>query len=347
MLIDELNIRPTIVTHPDSRFATTFLSTKYRDRAIAGEVLMDKISGELFIKRAIDGKIVSFYKNKKPVDELMSEFANLKAVHPEFIYPHTVNTALYVSTNYDLVAINNESLYNIILDDITISGTPSDINKLTFTVSGVTNGFFCKNTSRICDTVFIDYLTRYYNAYVKNYAGTDSNFIAESQKFNTITNWENSNAAITYDMIITKDGSTYTYTDNVDYIYLNEHSFVKFPEIVYTELGSFDSAIINIKSITYDKLHFMIDNRLSFGVEFNNAYTKFISADNRVEVDSINIIHFINNMEDLMILGNENIINTIEVPRVNNYLKALTDINVTISTTKPNSAGMWFKPKSE
>ena len=344
MLLSDMSVKPTIVVPPDSRFATTFLSTKYRDRAVAGEVLMDKMSGELFIKRAGDGKIVSFYQNKKPIDELMSEFTVLRSKYQSFIYPNTVDNALYVSTNYDLTSINNEVLYNILTDNVTISGSPSDINEFKFSISGKSNGFFCNNTTRICDIVFIDYLTRYYNTKLKNYTGTDARFIAESKKFTNNSKWENSNAVITYDIIIKKHSSTYNYSDNVDYLFLNEHSFIKFPEKIYDELGSFDSATVVIKSITYDKIHFMIENKDTFDSDFINAYNKFISADNRVEVNSCNIIHFINNTDELVILGNETIINTIEVSRVNEYLSALIDFSLQISDTKPQIECLWFKP---
>ena len=55
--------RPTFITKPNSRFATTMLSTEYRDYAVRGEEIVDKATGELFIKRPVDGKIISFHQN--------------------------------------------------------------------------------------------------------------------------------------------------------------------------------------------------------------------------------------------------------------------------------------------
>ena len=48
------NDKPTIISEPDTRFAASMLSTKYRIHAVPGEVLMDKTSGEIFIKRPSD-----------------------------------------------------------------------------------------------------------------------------------------------------------------------------------------------------------------------------------------------------------------------------------------------------
>ena len=36
---------------PNSRFGTTFLDTKYRDRAIDDEVMIDKLTGEILYRR--------------------------------------------------------------------------------------------------------------------------------------------------------------------------------------------------------------------------------------------------------------------------------------------------------
>jgi hypothetical protein len=341
------SVKPTIVTTPNSRFATTFLSTKYRDKAISGEAIMDKISGELFIKRAEDGKIVSFYQNKRTFNELISEFSDLLTNNPSFLYPSTNNAALYVSTNYDLVAINNESLFDLTKDNIIISGTPSDINKLTFKVSGDSNGFFCNNTTRIPDNVFIDFLTKYYNSFFKNYTGTNQTYLNEAKKFVNNYKWENSNAILTYDLVVTKSNKTYTYANNIDYIRLNESSKVQFPKKVYTELGSFDFAQVTIKSITYDKLRFMIKNKDTFGDDFNTLYNKLIAVDKRIEVTEFNVIHFIDNMDDLVILGNENIITTIDVERIASYLAKSQESQIYISDTKPSIACLWFDTSTD
>ena len=45
---------------PDVRFGTSFLDVSKSDIAVRGEVLMDKTTGEIFIKRVIDGKVISF-----------------------------------------------------------------------------------------------------------------------------------------------------------------------------------------------------------------------------------------------------------------------------------------------
>ena len=160
---NESSVKPTVIIGADARFATTFLSTKYRDKAVAGEALMDKTTGELYIKRVSDGKIVSFYQNKKMIEDLVFELRLLLLNNPNFVYPSKDDTGFYISTNYDLISINNETIFNLVTDDIVIPGTPDDINKLTFKLSGKTNAFFCRCCTRDIDKSFIEYLTIQYN----------------------------------------------------------------------------------------------------------------------------------------------------------------------------------------
>ena len=66
-------LRPIFVSKPDMRFATSFLSIENRDFAVHGESIMDKATGEIFTKRKTDGRVVSFFQNKKYLHDMMME----------------------------------------------------------------------------------------------------------------------------------------------------------------------------------------------------------------------------------------------------------------------------------
>lgn len=342
------SVKPTVIVGADSRFATTFLSTKYRDKAVHGEALMDKASGELYIKRASDGKIVSFYQNKKMTNDIALEFRVLLTNNGGFLYPKNTESAYYVSTNYDLISINNESIYNLLTDNVTITGAPDNINKLIFKVSGNSNGFFCRNATRDIDKAIIEFLTNQYNTLFKNYDGSTEEYLAEKDKFNNMK-WEYSNAVLTYDLTITKDGEDHIYTDIVDYIRINEDSCVLFPTDIINELESFDYSTVSIKSITYDKIHFMVNHKDEFGAIFTEAYNKLSYNDNKIEVAEFNIIHFIDEANQFEILGNENNIAFLDMARLNHYMNAMNNSDgaassLVISGTQPLFACTWFKP---
>jgi hypothetical protein len=118
-LIDPAD-RPTYVSKPDIRFATTFLSHEYRDYSVEGEALMDKMTGELFIKRPEDGRVLSFEQNKKYAYDQVLELRILLTNNEEFTYPTMGTNAFYVSTNYDLVTINKEVPNDILVNNTVI-----------------------------------------------------------------------------------------------------------------------------------------------------------------------------------------------------------------------------------
>ena len=344
------SVKSTTIVGADARFATTFLSTKYRDKAVAGEALMDKNTGELYIKRVTDGKIVSFYQNKKKINDLALDLRVLLLNNKTFIYPSENEEAFYVSTNYDLITINNESLHNLITDNIIIEDGPDDINKLSFKLSSKTNGFFCRGCTRDIEKPFVEYLTSEYNEIIKNYTGDDEEYLNEKSKFNTNVKWEDSNATITYDVTISKNETKYSYTGLVDYINLNNTSTIILPDIIFSEVDSFDFATITIKSITFDKFHFIYNHIDELNEVTRDNLYKLISLDNRVEICEFNISHFVNNATDILMRGNESIIAFLTVKHINDYMKQMQKLvvpsnpPVEVSSIKPVYECLWFKP---
>ena len=144
------DLRPTYVQKPDIRFATTFLSNKYRDFSVKGESLMDKETGEIFTRRPSDGRVVSFFQNKKYMHELMLELRVLLNNNVTFKYPEKTETnSYYLNTDYDLITINDDNPNNILKNNTTIPNTnDTNFHKLEFKVSTKSNGFFCRLTTR-------------------------------------------------------------------------------------------------------------------------------------------------------------------------------------------------------
>ena len=370
MAISDFSVKPTTTVTPDTRFGTTFLSLKYRDRAVNGEAIMDKSSGELYLKRA-DGKIVSFYQNKKLIEELATYVGSALDDNPNFRYPSVNDDEFFVSMNYDLVAINNEVLYNIFTDDVYILGAPNDINKLTFNVGKNTNGFFCRNCTRDVDKPLVEVLTRTYNNYFKNYSGSNEAFIFEKNKFAN-PKWENCNATIVYSLVTTKNGNTTMYNNLTDYIRLNEDTCVIFPE----EAWGFDSANVTILAIMYDKFHTIYHNYEAMDPSIADMINKFIFYDNQIEVNEFNVMHYVNTPNDIIKLGNEFIVAFMDMVRIqenidramhmrneiNNFRSELDQANakfeylnekvelaaesagIIVSDTQPDFECAWFRP---
>ena len=124
-------------------------------------------------------------------------------------------------------------------------------------------------------------------------------------------------------------------------------SCVILPDYIYDDIGSFDYGVVTIKSIIYDKIHFMFEHKDEFGNIFTETFNKLVYNDNKIEVAEFNVIHFIDNINDIEIYGNENIIAFLDVAHIKKHMFMMDKIQnrgVTISDTKPDYAGLWFKP---
>ena len=151
------------------------LSTKYRIHAVPGEALMDKTSGEIFIKRPSDGKIVSFFQNKQLYYDLLMEVRLNIANNPEFKSPissdeFTGKSFMY-SLNYDLANIHDsgEKLINI------VSEAQPSLSSPTFIFGAKSNGFFIRIATRDCDKAVVEYAT-YLKDVVNEYTEADDYF---------------------------------------------------------------------------------------------------------------------------------------------------------------------------
>lgn len=323
--------RPTYQEKPDIRFATTFLSHEFRDYAVEGEVLMDKMTGELFIKRPVDGRVLSYDQNKKYLYDLMLELRVLLSNNQEFTYPKSDDiNAYYVSTNYDLVTINKD-IPNNIFDNNTIipelSNNVDLLNTLSFNVSGKCNGFFCRPTTRDSDKLIVEVLTNLYNNLVKNYQGTDSTIKTEASKFNTIEKWYDSNVVLEYTLEIENNGSTQSYSCE-DYVRFNEECCVLFPSKIMNKYQSgFTSAKVTINKLRYDKIHFLktlTDDIL--GVNLMDYIQDYACLDEQIYVNYINITYFVNKYADIKLLGNDVVIGCADTSYVERFMKKMSRI---------------------
>ena len=381
--LSDSSLKPTILIESDSRFGATFLSTKYRDHALNGEVLMDKITGEIFVKRATDGQIISFQQNKKLLNDIAFDFSILLMMNPSFSYPDARDSveyndsSFYISTNYDLVTINNEKVFNLLNEDIIIPGGPTSYNKLTFDVSGKSNGFICKCSTRDCDKAFIEFITNQYNKLVKDYSGVNEIYKAEKSRYNDSDIWKVNNAVIVYDVIVYRGETPHEYMNKEGSITINDDSLIMFDSDVYpVNDDTITKITVTIKSIKFDKLRFMLNykndidlftdssnqtdqaeiDRAKAEAEaeqdmFNMIYNKLLPKDNNISIGEFNISYFINDGSSIELFGNDNIVALLDVPHIRRYIDKMTSLfgsrnaaSVTVSNEQPAYAGLWFKP---
>ena len=347
--------RPTFVERPNMRFATSALSHEYRDYAINGEMIMDKMTGEFFIKRPADGRVLSFDQNKKQMYDLMLELRILLTTNENFTYParkasiddastpdeeymiERNKEAYYVSTNYDLVTINKEKLNDVLIENNTVIEEKTESNDLrntlSFNISGKTNGFFCNPITRDSDKAAVRILSGIYNRVVTS---GDPAVQSEYDSYYTLQSvgntYADSDAILSYKVIVTNGGSTITYPAAgyyADYVRLNEERCIQFPDEMMQNFPSgFTSAKVVIGGLTYRKMHYVINNTPGL-TELETIATdikEYLSLDEKVYVNYFHVGYFVDRYQDIELLGNDVINGCIDIPYMHRYMQKMASL---------------------
>ena len=352
------NDRPTFVERPNMRFATSALSHEYRDYAINGEMIMDKMTGEFFIKRPADGRVLSFDQNKKYMYDLMLELRILLTTNENFLYPgrkenidnestpdeeYIINRnrdAYYVSTNYDLVTINKEKVIDVLTENNTI--IPEYVedevdlrNTLSFKISGKTNGFFCNPITRDSDKAAVRILSGIYNKVIEEYTANptvEAEYNAYHDLESAANTYMDSDVIITYKVDVTSGGSTVTYPVSgyyTDFIRFNEERCIQFPDDMMSHYPSgFTSGKVTIYSLTYRKMHYVINNvpGLPELVNIQKKIKAYLTPDEKVYVNYLHIGYFVDSYQDITLLGNDTINGCIDIPYMHRYMQKMASL---------------------
>ena len=349
-------IRPTYEEKPDIRYATSFLDVKYRDYAVNGEAIMDKTTGEIFMKRPSDGRMISFEQNKKYLHDIVLELRMLLNNNTNFEYPSESYSAYFLETHYDLITINDErqtDLYatafeptiirNTVNEDLGEVDTP--LRHLEFNLSNQTNGFFIRINSRDTDKMVIEYLTNQYNKTVDNYQGSNQILLAEKDKMDVEELWRDSNIQIDFTVTVSDAFNSIDY-ERTTYIRYNESCSVYLPTglmLVDFPYG-WNDVRVHINKISYPKLKFALQHPTILDIDFEEEVVKLMSPDHMIINQYCTIMSFVNKASDIILLGNENLVALLDGPYLRRYLykvgKLLECSCAILSHTRPDD-GIW------
>ena len=92
---------------PNLRFGASFLNTKYRDRAVGDEALMDKSTGEIALKRKSDGQFIYFNREEINIENWLLYMrsvyeSNLRTVRPTEENCIEYDKTYLIGTQFDL-----------------------------------------------------------------------------------------------------------------------------------------------------------------------------------------------------------------------------------------------------
>ena len=165
-----------------------------------------------------------------------------------------------------------------------------------------------------------------------------------------MTNWKDSNAIVTYDLDVYKNNVPTHFTNLYQCVRVNESMPVVYLEQIKNRFpDGFDYCEVRIKEINFHKLHFMLEHMDEFE-GFKVGYEKLLFTDKRIEPAEVNIMHFVNDVNDIDLLGNETIISFMDIPYVNRYMGKLANLmgpaEVIIAVDRPydniwGANGVW------
>lgn len=290
---------------PNVRFAAGFLDKKYRKYAELGEVIMDKITGEILVKRKSDGRLISFVQNDKYLHDIMIELRILTKNNPVFIYP-TDDESWFLSADFNIADIMNKYISpDVLMETPKIEFSSSSLderNKFEFYLSKESNGFFIRPISRDTDKNLIEYMANVYNIIFQNYSGINEDYLKERNKLRS-SDYRYNNAIVNYIYTVTgvskgeKLVRGYSGSKNIK---ANHETFIRIPIIYRSQFDSVESVKISIISIEFPKFNKVIQYMNDELNDFDKSmYEKLIAPDNQIVIEHVNIMEFVDNGDQI------------------------------------------------
>lgn len=333
---------------PDVRFGTSFLDKQYKNYAEKGEVIMDKITGEVLLKRKLDGKIKSFVQNDKYLHEMMIELRIMLNNYTQFTYPSENDDAWFTNADFNVVDINRGVRVNALTTSgFTFANTSvNPKNNFEFNVSNECNGFFMRAITRDTDKNLIQYLSSVYDSLYENYSGSEPDYVTEHNKYADGV-WETSDIEVAYGIAVTgtligQSGSTTRNFSDTAMIASNENSFVEFPANYASAFSTITSIKVSINSITFTKVNKAYSYIEGMGDGFDKTvFDGLIAPDNAIYYENMNISAFVDEPEDIPM--NDNVLNICirDMRNTLDYISIITKLGTNAgyipSVTRPAS----------
>lgn len=244
---------------PNLRFGTSFLNSKFRDRAVNDEVMMDKSTGALTYKRQFDGDFIHFDRENIAIADWMMQMKTTYAGDDSIIYPTESNCTQFLSTFlmgtiYDFQSFSYENEFVTKIEDGAYYINPYNTP---FNVAHEANGVFVKTMVRPRDIATVHLLCDVYDRFIRSYDGTDAVYLQEKEKFSDAT-YDGSNVTIRYKLTYYKDNEVVNEIEALGHTLVQEVSYISFPEKEIPSREDIDYITMTIDEISMPKISFGI-----------------------------------------------------------------------------------------
>lgn len=301
----------------DVRFGSTFLDVDYKDKSVRGEILSDKMDGELYLRRPIDDRIVSFSQKASSSYEMMKDF-NIQFLTAEgFKYP--TDNSYFAGVKFDVNELSElevgELRPDLLKKNNILPGRSSADDEFSFLVSDVTNGFFIKPILRYGDRNVVGFLTgefrsreqqpEFHDDFVSWLDSQDEVYGAGAiyDVWKGIEGWNEGNAIMSYTIEIsginTSGNQMVKRIPDIAMIRLNEHTFVQFPISYRLNMDTVDWIRVTITSIQYPKLQYISSKYRNANDGYYPYMANLMEPDYKVNLREAEVFYFVDKPDQL------------------------------------------------
>ena len=303
----------------DVRYGSSFLSVDNHRHSVPGEIMTNKVTGEVYLKRPGDGKIISFRQKSHTLYEAIQEFniqfqSSVGFTHPEYPGSYLLGTK-FLADEFE----PDENKKDILKEYHEFSKNDYKYKDFIFEVSGDTNGFYLKPITRLGDRNICGFLSGMFreqefsefNGLTKTFEDwlldnpkyNDSYLYTEWKQFGP--EWTSSNALVDCEIKTTGMDNVGNILENKESftvpINFNEFSYVGFPEEYKLGMEKVMNTTVTIKRVYSPKLEYerFLADEPTAASGVNGIVTRMMDLDNRVVLQSIDLFYFISSSVQL------------------------------------------------
>lgn len=305
----------------DVRYGSSFLSIHNKSKAESGEILSDKVTGEIYIKRPADDKIISFNIKSQTTYQAVAEF-NMQyrvAALEEFEYPKDAKSYL-LGMRIPVDEYEGPNTRDLLFENYPFDAGLNNPNFGMFKVSHVTNGFFIKANPRTNDRMATGYLAgRFADNETTNFLGSTKTFqawLASSSLYGNaalydtwkaLDKWIGSSAMVDYHAVanglrivngVTTGTAVTDSWSGTTPIRLGEYSYVGFNR-GWRETFYPTEITVYIDKIYAPKLQYERDLFGGSSTITDGGLNKLIEVDRKIVLKEVDFFYFISDPNDL------------------------------------------------
>lgn len=283
---------------PNLRFGASFLNTKYRDRAVGDEALMDKSTGEIALKRKSDGQFIYFNREEINIENWLLYMrsvyeSNLRTVRPTEENCIEYDKTYLIGTQFDLEEFKStlRDKDGNYINDFSKGALLMNPDTRVYNISHEMTGLFIDVKANTRGVQLVNLISSIYDRYFKNYSGSVPSHLTEKNKF-IKASYETSTVEVNYTLTYThKDGSTSTSTFS-GYCGLNNPSYIMFEDYAIRSRKDVSYITLNINYVTLPKIKAGLEIKDTVFSDDEKALYDRLLDENTIELKCMDIFTY-------------------------------------------------------